>query len=203
MYTVSGNMSNLCNCLFRLTNLNFQTAMGIAPQWFDKRRGLALGMATSGSGIGGLVVPFIMSPLLERLGAAWCYRVLGFISLAVGLFASIFIQERYPSHGRKKLSELMYFGILKNPNFVIWNIACDLCLLGYLVPFYLLPSKNSFSFRIEQHSVNIFANSMSVICPQLMQKTMASVLLKAPTSCQSYLHSTFWDVFCPGKLTTA
>lgn len=169
MYTVSGNMSNLRTCLFHLTNLNSQTAMGIAPQWFDKRRGLALGMATSGSGIGGLVVPFIMSPLLEQLGAAWCYRVLGFISLAVGLFASIFIQERYPSHGRKKLSELMYFGILKNPNFVIWNIACDLCLLGYLVPFYLLPSKNSFSLRIEHHSVNIFANSMSPV-PSLCRR---------------------------------
>lgn len=115
--------------------------MGIAPQWFDKRRGLALGMATSGSGIGGLVMPFIMNPLLERLGAPWCYRILGFISLAVGLFASIFIQERYPSHQRKKFSELLNFAVLREPNFVIWNIACDLCLLGYMVPFYLLPSK--------------------------------------------------------------
>lgn len=115
--------------------------MGIAPQWFDKRRGLALGVATSGSGIGGLIMPFIMSPLLETLGAPWCYRILGFIALAVGLFASIFIEERYPHQQRKKFSELMNFAILKEPNFAIWNIACDLCLLGYLVPFYLMPSK--------------------------------------------------------------
>jgi MFS family permease len=115
--------------------------MGIAPQWFDKRRGLALGVATSGSGIGGLIMPFIMSPLLETLGAPWCYRILGFIALAVGLFASIFIKERYPHQQRKKFTELMNFAILKEPNFAIWNIACDLCLLGYLVPFYLMPSK--------------------------------------------------------------
>jgi MFS family permease len=117
--------------------------MGIAPQWFEKRRGLALGVATSGSGIGGLIMPFIMSPILENLGAPWCYRILGFISLAVGLFASIFIKERYPLQQRKKFSELMNFAILKEPNFAIWNISCDLCLLGYLVPFYLMPSKKN------------------------------------------------------------
>ncbi|CAO3688253.1 unnamed protein product [Umbelopsis ramanniana] len=121
-------------------SLMYTTAMGIAPQWFDKRRGLALGVATSGSGIGGLIMPFIMSPLLETLGAPWCYRILGFIALAVGLFASIFIEERYPHQQRKKFSELMNFAILKEPNFAIWNIACDLCLLGYLVPFYLMPT---------------------------------------------------------------
>jgi MFS family permease len=123
--------------------------MGIAPQWFDKRRGLALGVATGGSGIGGLIMPFIMNPLLENLGAAWCYRVLGFLALAVGLFASIFIKERYPVQQHRKFSDLLDFSLLKQPNFVIWNIACDLCLLGYMVPFYLLPSKNSSTRGLE------------------------------------------------------
>lgn len=45
--------------------------MGIAPLWFNKKRGFALGLASGGSGIGGLVLPFIISPLNEKLGIAW------------------------------------------------------------------------------------------------------------------------------------
>ncbi|KAG2186016.1 hypothetical protein INT43_002454 [Umbelopsis isabellina] len=120
-------------------SLMFTTAMGIAPQWFDKRRGLALGICASGSGIGGLIFPFIMNPLLERLGAPWCYRILGFISLALGLFASMFIKERFPQKG-KKLGDLMHFSIAKESTFLVWIAGADLCLLGYMVPFYLIPT---------------------------------------------------------------
>lgn len=45
--------------------------MGIAPLWFNKRRGLALGLAASGSGIGGLVLPFVITPLNNNLGVGW------------------------------------------------------------------------------------------------------------------------------------
>lgn len=45
--------------------------MSIAPLWFNKRRGLALGLASGGSGIGGLVLPFVITPLNKNLGAAW------------------------------------------------------------------------------------------------------------------------------------
>ena len=45
--------------------------MGIAPLWFNKKRGLALGLASGGSGIGGLVLPFVITPLNEKLGIAW------------------------------------------------------------------------------------------------------------------------------------
>lgn len=45
--------------------------MSISPQWFEKRRGLAMGVMVSGSGLGGLVTPFIMNELNENLGGAW------------------------------------------------------------------------------------------------------------------------------------
>jgi hypothetical protein len=45
--------------------------MSISPQWFVKRQGLAMGIMSSGSGIGGLIMPFIMTELNESLGGAW------------------------------------------------------------------------------------------------------------------------------------
>lgn len=45
--------------------------MSISPQWFIKRRGFAMGVMVSGSGIGGLIMPFVMTSLNESLGGAW------------------------------------------------------------------------------------------------------------------------------------
>ncbi|KAG0803723.1 hypothetical protein G6F16_014217 [Rhizopus arrhizus] len=63
--------------------------MGVAPQWFNRRRGLALGMVASGSGIGGLVIPNIMNSINSSLGPGWTYRVLGFICLFCDVLACI------------------------------------------------------------------------------------------------------------------
>ena len=45
--------------------------MAVAPQYFDKKRGFALGLIASGSGIGGLIMPFIMTPINKSLGGGW------------------------------------------------------------------------------------------------------------------------------------
>jgi hypothetical protein len=45
--------------------------MSISPQWFVKRRCFAMGVMVSGSGIGGLIMPFVMTALNESLGGAW------------------------------------------------------------------------------------------------------------------------------------
>ncbi|KAG1457821.1 hypothetical protein G6F46_007186 [Rhizopus delemar] len=53
--------------------LLYIVSMSISPQWFIKRRGLAMGIMVSGSGVGGLIMPFIMTHLNESLGGAWYY----------------------------------------------------------------------------------------------------------------------------------
>lgn len=115
--------------------------MGIVPQWFDKRRGLALGLAASGSGIGGLIMPFIMNALLQKFGQGWTYRIIGFICLVLGSFATFLVREKYPSTGRKKLSDIVQWSVLKDSNLVLWCVAATVTLFGYLIPFFYLPGK--------------------------------------------------------------
>ncbi|KAI9690350.1 MAG: hypothetical protein M1822_009312 [Bathelium mastoideum] len=70
--------------------------MGSVAHWFFKRRGLASGIAFTGSGVGGVVFPLMMQALLPRIGWAWSIRALGLI-LTVLCFASVtFCRSRVP-----------------------------------------------------------------------------------------------------------
>lgn len=124
----------------------YMSVMGAAPQWFTKRRGLALGLIASGSGIGGLVIPFLMNGINNSLGYAWTYRILGFVCLVCDGVACITVKERNPpaKRQRKKLHQIIDFSVLKNTNFVLFIIASDIGLFGYFVPYYFLPSYGTY-----------------------------------------------------------
>ena len=48
--------------------------IGAPQQWFNHHRGLAVGLAMSGSGIGGLVVSNICQAAIEQIGYRWALR---------------------------------------------------------------------------------------------------------------------------------
>ncbi|PKX89633.1 uncharacterized protein P174DRAFT_424814 [Aspergillus novofumigatus IBT 16806] len=58
-------------------------AFAAVSQYFDRKRAAALGPAVSGSSIGGIILPIILSKMLNdsSLGFAWTVRVVGFIIL--------------------------------------------------------------------------------------------------------------------------
>lgn len=75
--------------------LIYTQACGSLPaQYFKKRRGLANGFVFAGGGIGGFVWSMSMDGLLRRVGTAWTFRILGFITLAVTLPAAMLLKER-------------------------------------------------------------------------------------------------------------
>ncbi|KAG1106521.1 hypothetical protein G6F42_016719 [Rhizopus arrhizus] len=119
----------------------YGTVLSVAPQWFTKNRGVALGIVASGSGIGGLIVPFIVTPLNSSLGPGWTYRILGFICMFCDIIACICVKERIVRKKEKKnFFKIIDFGVLKNTNFLLFIIASDIALLGYFVPFFFLPA---------------------------------------------------------------
>lgn len=120
--------------------------MSCSPQWFNKRRGLAIGIITSGSGIGGLVIPFIMTPINRNLGSAWTYRILGFICLVCNIVACLTVKAKISVDAKncKKLSQIINFSVLKNIDFVMFLIASNIGLFGYFIPYFFLPSYATF-----------------------------------------------------------
>ncbi|KAL0082408.1 major facilitator superfamily domain-containing protein [Phycomyces blakesleeanus] len=127
------------------TSIIYYIVISEIPKWFTKNTGIALGVASSGNSIGGLVMPLLVGALNEKLGVFWCYRVVGFINVGVGLFACILFRDR-PGHTKvtQRLKDIIDFKILKDLNFVLWCIT-DIFLEGaYYVPVFFLPSYATF-----------------------------------------------------------
>ncbi|KAF1801541.1 major facilitator superfamily domain-containing protein [Mucor lusitanicus] len=125
----------------------YVTAMGTAPLWFNKRRGLALGLASGGSGIGGLVLPFIISATNSKLGIAWTFRILGFICLACDIVACIFIKDKNPAKkkkGERSLKAIFQLSVLKDVNFLLWTCGSVIGLMGYFIPYFFVPANATY-----------------------------------------------------------
>ncbi|MBO0738417.1 MAG: MFS transporter, partial [Alphaproteobacteria bacterium] len=70
--------------------------------WFDRRRGLALGAAMSGIGLGGFVMPQLAQLLIDRVGWRGAYPILGLLTLAVAFPAvALWIREPRPGEGER------------------------------------------------------------------------------------------------------
>ncbi|KAK3385147.1 major facilitator superfamily domain-containing protein [Podospora didyma] len=71
-------------------------AYGSIAHFFNTRRGLATGIATTSGGVGGIVFPILLQYLLPKLGFAWSCRILAFIMVGLAVPANIFIKTRLP-----------------------------------------------------------------------------------------------------------
>lgn len=72
----------------------FVGSVGIPAQWFTKRRSLANGISSSGSGVGGLIYSLAAGAMLQSIGIAWTFRVLGIISFVVNSICAILLRDR-------------------------------------------------------------------------------------------------------------
>jgi nitrate/nitrite transporter NarK len=77
-----------------LTTDCFEVMSVVPAQYFSKKRGLANGLVFAGGGLGGAVTSFALDSLINSLGPAWAFRVLGLMTLATGLPAAWLITER-------------------------------------------------------------------------------------------------------------
>lgn len=83
-----------------------QTPLGYAKAiaaWFDRRRGVALGIAMSGIGLGGFIMPQLSEYLIERVGWRGAYASLGLLTLIVAFPAvALWIREPRPGEGEHR-----------------------------------------------------------------------------------------------------
>jgi MFS family permease len=82
-----------------------QTPLGYAKAisaWFDRRRGLALGIAMSGVGLGAFIVPQLAERLIERVGWRGAYVSLGLLTFVIAFPAvALWIREPRPGEGER------------------------------------------------------------------------------------------------------
>ncbi|KAE8368982.1 major facilitator superfamily domain-containing protein [Aspergillus caelatus] len=63
------------------TGCLFVPCVAIIPQYFSTKMGMAMGVAASGSALGGVIYPVVLYRLINEIGFPWAVRVIGFIAL--------------------------------------------------------------------------------------------------------------------------
>jgi MFS family permease len=81
-------------CIGVAVGLIYIPATAIIPQWFLKKRSLANGICSAGSGIGGLAVCFATEAMLRSLGLVWALRITAVVVFFVNLAATLLIRSR-------------------------------------------------------------------------------------------------------------
>lgn len=92
-YQIFGTFSILMGLGGALLN---SPAYAVIGHFFDRRRGLAIGLAATAGSIGGIVFPLILQVTLPRLGYPWSMRLLGFILMALAVPGNLLIRTRLP-----------------------------------------------------------------------------------------------------------
>ncbi|KAL5631395.1 hypothetical protein ACGC1H_007046 [Rhizoctonia solani] len=109
-------------------------------EWFKERRGLANGLIFAGTGLGGVVLPFVVEKLLISYGLRTTFIALA-ISYAILLSASLpFVKGRLPPSSFIIPQQHSDWSFLWNPEFLILFAGNFLQGLGNFVPGIWLPT---------------------------------------------------------------
>ncbi|KAM5355056.1 hypothetical protein ACJ41O_001702 [Fusarium nematophilum] len=115
----------------------FTPSLALVATYFQKRRGIAIGLVTTGNALGGLVYPLVVRALLPRVGMAWSSRVLGFINLSGFCFVAVFMRPRLPP---RKSGPVIDWTAFRDPLYIAYVSAMFFFVWAVYYTFYYLAS---------------------------------------------------------------
>lgn len=74
------------------TCLSYMPSVTVAPTWFTRHRGLAMGIILSGTGIGGVAWPLALRSLIDNVGFRNALRITGAISFVLTWVSGSFVR---------------------------------------------------------------------------------------------------------------
>ncbi|KAL4811218.1 major facilitator superfamily domain-containing protein [Aspergillus unguis] len=131
----------------------FVGSVGITPQWFQRRRSLAMGINAAGSGLGGLIYSLAVGAIIPRFGLSWAFRILGIISCVVNLVCANLLRDRNTAVGSR--FKAFHFPLFKRPEFLLYLGWGVFAMLGYVAILFSLAN-----FAV---SVGLSAHQSSII----------------------------------------
>jgi MFS family permease len=113
-------------------------AFAVVAQYFDKKRAAAMGIVASGSSIGGVVFPIVLSKLLNgsNIGFGWSIRIVAFIILPFMLFACAIVRPRVPP----RKTTIFIGAAWKDKKYVLLILALFFMMMGMWTPVFYLPT---------------------------------------------------------------
>lgn len=112
----------------------FYSAMSSVGTWFFKNRATAFGVMASGSSLGGVIFPIMVTKLIPKIGFPWTMRSVAFTILGMLIIANLTVKSRLTPKP-KKFDALDFVRPLKEPAFALMCIASFLFFFGTFLPF--------------------------------------------------------------------
>ncbi|KAF2424426.1 monocarboxylate permease-like protein [Tothia fuscella] len=115
----------------------FYPTITVCSGWFLKHRALALGIAFSGSSIGGVVMPIMVQKLIDKAGFGWAMRGVAFMILFLLVIGNLTLKARLPPT-HKPFRPKAFFTPFKEKPFLLLTIGSFFLYLGGFLPFNFL-----------------------------------------------------------------
>lgn len=112
----------------------FNCCMPAVVSWFFKRRAAALGIMASGSSLGGVILPIMMTRMSATVGFPWAIRTVAFLFIFMLGICSLTVKSRMPPM-RKPFLLSDYTGGFKDPAYVFTLIGGFMFFWGMFLPF--------------------------------------------------------------------
>lgn len=118
-------------------SLTFIAGVSVIGQWFTTRRGLAVGIAVAGSGLGQFAVSLCTGALLDKFKWRATLRYLALIDIVGLTLCSVFVRRFAPLVSRSSTeSGWVYF---QDRNFRLLYVGALLTSMGLFMPYTHLP----------------------------------------------------------------
>ncbi|KAK3695698.1 major facilitator superfamily transporter monocarboxylate [Podospora appendiculata] len=122
-------------CIGVGAGLLFVPSLAVLPGYFTTRMGLAMGLAASGSSLGGVIYPIVFYKMIGRVGFGWAVRTLGFIALATLVVPLVFMRMRVkPTRPR----DVLDWSAFTDWPFAVFTFSAMVGFIGlYVMLFYV------------------------------------------------------------------
>ncbi|PWY88426.1 MFS general substrate transporter [Aspergillus heteromorphus CBS 117.55] len=122
------------------TSALFHAGINSISTWFRHRRALALGIATSGASLGGVILPIMLTRLFHQLGFGWAMRICAFLILFLLIITNLTTKSRLV-HRRKRFHLMDFIRPLGELPFVLTTAGTFCFFWGMFLPFSFIPSQ--------------------------------------------------------------
>ncbi|KAJ6028196.1 MFS monocarboxylate transporter [Penicillium herquei] len=150
LFVLSVMLTSLCTDYYQfilaqgvlggLTNgLTYTPALTAVNHYFMKKRPLAIGIASSGSSLAGVIFPVALDRMLNKtnLGFGWSVRIIGFLMLALSIIACVTVSSNAP---KRKSGSPFVLAAWKNPTYTMQIAGLFLVIWAMFFPFFYIPS---------------------------------------------------------------
>ncbi|KAK4140138.1 major facilitator superfamily domain-containing protein [Dichotomopilus funicola] len=118
----------------------FTAAMVCVGQWFVRRRGLATGIASTGSSLGGVIFPVFLDRVMQRVGF---YGAVRYTALLIGILLALScfaVRSRMPRKKWNRDAKWFDVGLFKEKQFALYTFGSFFVMWGLWAPFDFISS---------------------------------------------------------------